>query len=81
MEAKQLKNTMFIPISLCLILGIVLLGFGTLGKQETSKEQSSVISLSEYESSLENKIKEIGSGESVNVDVSNFEIVTLYAQL
>ena len=59
MEAKQLKNTMFIPISLCLILGIVLLGVGTLGKQETSKEQSSVISLSEYESSLENKIKEL----------------------
>ena len=30
---------------------------------------------------LENKIKEIGSGESINVNVSNFEIVTLYAQL
>ena len=59
MEAKPLKNTMFIPISVCLILGIALLGIGTFSKKETSKEQSSVISLSEYESSLECKIKEL----------------------
>ncbi len=30
---------------------------------------------------LENKIKEIGSGDEVHVNVSNFEILTLYAQL
>lgn len=59
METKSIKSSMIIPVSLCLILGIALLGIGTFSKKETSKEQSSVISLSEYESSLENKIKEL----------------------
>lgn len=59
METKQLKNTVFIPLALCLILGIVLLGAGKLGKSEKSTEKSTVISYAEYERELESKIKEL----------------------
>ena len=59
MESKPIKSTLLIPLLICLILGVILLGAGKLGSDEKKAEKSSVVSLSEYERELENKIKEL----------------------
>ena len=59
MEAKPIKSTILIPLLICLILGVVLLGSGKLGYGEKDANESNAISLSEYERELENKIKEL----------------------
>ena len=57
MESKKIKVPFAVPLALCLVLGIVLLGIDKLPKKSNDDKGNAVISLSEYESELEEKIR------------------------
>ena len=60
METKELKRPLILPIVACLLIGTVLLCIGKFEKSDSpEKAQSTVISLSDYEKELEEKIKSL----------------------